>query len=378
MPSHMDGDGYYRCLFPAEQLAKRGWRIIEPPSLTAGIDGTKRSVRMYGDYQVVEEEHLPDGRVRRRFRLAQNAEQWLLDVRFDVLLMQQRDEPFWPGIIGKLRAQGKRVYVDSDDAWWGLPQWNPGSRKPPAEVDAMKALIAAADGMSVATPALADLYRPFQPNIRVIRNRLDWGMWADVVPVYERPTRRLRVGWMGDTEYRQGDLKVLRPFLGAWLKQNPHVEFVAAGDPRTHDLLGIPGGQRVSVADVRFRNLDLADITATFDIGLVPLDLSTPAARRLNECKSHLKGMEYNACGIPFIASPSESYKWYLENGGVGVLATEPREWRRALDTVISVRRRACYGAKMHTIQEHVTEWEAWLADDRCPDPHAAGALLAA
>jgi hypothetical protein len=248
----------------------------------------------------------------------------------------------------------------------------------------MFAQIAAADGLSVATPALADMYREAQPNIRVIRNRLDWGMWADVTPVYERQSRRLRVGWMGDTKWRAGDLRVLRGVLGPWLERNPDVEFVASGDPRTHDLLGVPVSQRVSVADVQFRNLDLADITAVFDVGLVPLDLSLKA-RTLNECKSHLKGLEYNACGIPFIASPSESYRWYIDCwGGQGVLASTPAEWRNQLDATVEWlgRRwflddmRGC--AEMHSIQHGVGEWEDWLGADRSPDPHPAVAAVAA
>jgi hypothetical protein len=102
---------------------------------------------------------------------------------------------------------------------------------------------------------------------------------------------------------------------------NPDVEFVAAGDPAVHDYFGVPVGQRVSVAPTQFWWFDLPDITATFDIGLVPL-----AKNRLNEGKSHLKGMEYNACGIPYVASPSESYRWFTD--GNGLLANSPREWR--------------------------------------------------
>jgi len=149
---------------------------------------------------------------------------------------------------------------------------------------------------------------------------------------------------------------------------NPDVEFVAAGDPEVHDYLGIPEGQRVSVGPTQFWWFDLPDITATFDVGLVPL-----AKNLLNEGKSHLKGMEYNACGIPYIASPSESYQWYTD--GNGILARTPQEWRNALDLLTkdakvrkSMSERALELAKEQSIEERGDEWESVVCvPDRDP-----------
>lgn len=381
LPSDHDGSGFYRVWFPAHELRRRGWEVAELPYVQERLG--RRLLVMYGVYGIVESDGavrravphgagLPAGAVRRpgfptgQVVAVKDVFQCLLDADFDVLVMQQRQEPEWADVIRRLRAQGKRVYVDSDDAWLGLPSWNPGAAKTKPQVDAMLAQLAACDGLSVATPALAEMYREFQPNVTVIRNRLDWGMWADVTPVYERPARRLRVGWMGATQWRTGDLKVLRGVIGPWLEQHPDVEFVAAGDPRAHDLLGVPEAQRVSVNEAQFRNLDLPDITAVMDIGLVPLDLSGDG-RTLNECKSHLKGMEYNAAGVPFIASPSESYRWYLENGGVGRLAANPGQWRHALDNMLDavsftgIGMTARRAAQKHTIQEAGDDWATWL-----------------
>jgi hypothetical protein len=65
-------------------------------------------------------------------------------------------------------------------------------------------------------------------NIVVIRNALDWDLWADVV----RPSRRgfglatwARCFGGVATSMFCGDV------LGPWLAMNPDVEFVAAGDP---------------------------------------------------------------------------------------------------------------------------------------------------
>ncbi len=371
MPSHLDGDGFYRLLFPGRELNRQhGWRCSVAPHVTEDVGGG-RTVSHFGVF----------ARDGDRLRCVRFIEDWLLEEPFDILVMQQRGEPCWPGLYEKLRGQGKTVVVDTDDAWLGLPSWNPGSRKPRVEVEAMLAQIGAADALTCATPALAEMYREWQPNSRVIRNRLDWRMWADAEPAYEVQRRRLRVGWMGELRWRRGDLEVLRGVLGPWLEQHPNVDFVAAGDPRVHDVLGVPVGQRVSTNRVRFGQMDLADITATFDVGLVPLDLRDPKARSLNECKSHLKGLEYNACGIPFIASPSESYRWWAD--GNGLLASNPGEWRRHLDTLLDPWERRELGtvgrfnAQFHSIQNGgVDEWADWLRS--CVDANAAVAGVAA
>lgn len=379
LPSALSASAWYRLRFPGIALRKQfGWTVVEPQGILTAVpdDGKGKAqlkrLRLYGRWE-------PDG--QGKMRCVEALEDQLLSLDFDVLVMHQRREPF-DEVIRQLRAQGKRVLIDSDDPWFDLPVWNPGSRMTRDELVAMAAQLRACDGLSVATPALARMYGGFQPNTRVIRNRLDWGMWADTTPVYERPSRRVRVGWMGDTFWRKGDLKVLRDCVRPWLLEHPEVEFVAAGDPRTHDLVGVPESQRVSVAEVEFDNRDLADITATFDIGLVPLDMSTKKARSLNECKSHLKGLEYNACGVPFVATPTESYRWYLEDGGAGLLAANPAQWREALTDLLDDAYRGQLGregriaAREHSIQGAADEWADWLSCGTHTD--APVALLAA
>jgi hypothetical protein len=355
MPSNVDGNGYYRCLFPGKQLARLGHEVGWVPHQVQN-GGSGYSVKIH--YQLVQNGQLID------------IPTVLINMDFDVLFMGQREEPWIGGLVRALVNQGKRVVVDSDDDWLSAGKvgkgglkvagYNPGANKPREAVDAMLGQLRAASALTVSTPALAELYGEFNDNITVVRNGLDWPMWADAqVP----KTEKLRVGWMGDLQWRRGDLDVLRGVIGPWLTLNPHVEFVAAGDPEVHDYLAIPDGQRVSVAPTPFHCFDLPDITAVFDIGLVPL-----ARNPLNEGKSHLKGLEYGACGIPYVASPSESYRWFTD--GNGLLASTAAEWRQALDVLAadpllraSMGKRGRELAEQTSVQERAHEWEAAVVE---------------
>ena len=72
-------------------------------------------------------------------------------------------------------------------------------------------------------------------------------------------------------------------------------------------------------------------MTATMDVGLIPLARDDAADRHFNDCKSDLKGMEYAACGIPCVASPSRPYQAWVQPGVNGYLAETPEQWLRAL-----------------------------------------------
>jgi glycosyltransferase involved in cell wall biosynthesis len=62
------------------------------------------------------------------------------------------------------------------------------------------------------------------------------------------------------------------------------------------------------------------------DVGIVPL-----ASSQFNEAKSTLKGLEYAAHGIPFVASPLPEYE-VLAQEGIGLLAKDRgRTWRAQL-----------------------------------------------
>jgi glycosyltransferase involved in cell wall biosynthesis len=71
----------------------------------------------------------------------------------------------------------------------------------------------------------------------------------------------------------------------------------------------------------------VSSVRGAFDVGIVPLERSA-----FNDAKSNLKGLEFAACGIPFVASPSPEYQLICSQGA-GVLAG-PFQWRQSLTTI--------------------------------------------
>lgn len=366
MPCDFDGSGTYRAIAPARELKKRGHECIIPPyTLESSFENGGKDI------------------IHFTFDSLEDA---------DVYFLQRRLEPEWTDIARELRALGKVVVAETDDWFLGLPSYNPASigtrpwkksyaieydkqgvpfiaavkkERRMGTRDNLHSYFRESTLLTVTTNFLGEQYSRFNPNVRVIPNYLDWGMWENVTPQYEVERDRIRVGWMGSLTWRKGDLSVLRGLLGPFLRRHPEVDFVAAGDDdeRVHDFLEVPEDQRITYGRAGFH--DLPKITAVMDIGLIPLEMNN-----FNEAKSDLKGKEYAACGVPCIASPTESYRGWVDEGENGFLARKPRQWLSHLEALVSddsLRRTmgkcARDKALRHTIQEHVGEWEeAFLA----------------
>lgn len=397
LPADMDAPGFYRCLSPGRQLRDHGYDVFMPP---------RRTIKD------------PDGKKRTSF-----------DMNFDLprsadlyVLQQWRERVVAEVGIRKLRQWGSATSMDVDDNYINIPTYSPAfvgtheyrktdgtilnrsSRRkvkmpqgrspistqarmlhglksraaaPPNSANRLHMLesMRQVDLVTVSTPFLAEVYSPYHKNIEVIRNYVDWDMWDDITPQYDVERERVRIGYLARFSYRRDDLEVIRNVLPRFLRDHPEVDFVA-NEVEMHDFLGVPEEQRVTIGVYDFYNIEtgeyaMAEMTATCDIGLVPL-----AMNDLNQGKSHLKGMEYNAAGIPFIASPTESYEYWCEEGQNGMLAHNEDDWLECLGYLVkehSIRNQmgqiGRQKARAHSIQQN---WRAWddvyskLIGDEC------------
>ena len=354
MPSDFDGPGCYRVLFPARELRFNGHEAKLPP---------------------YETQEMEDGFLRIHLHTEQAPP-------CDIYVLQQRREEGMEKLIEKWHSEGSKVVSDTDDWYLGIPPYNPAfaksigyryeykafddggyqrtRHKEQFSIQAMMRGFARSDAVTCSTPFLAEKYSRYNQNIHVLRNYLDWDMWDNLTPVYEQD-RELRIGYMGKVEWHNNDLRVIGATLEPFFQKYPELKFVAAGDPEIHNVLKIPEDRRITMPSINFRDFDLADITATFDIGIVPLEMNN-----FNEAKSHLKGMEYAACGIPTVASPTESYRyWMSEDIGFLPKKNRTKEWYKYIELLIEdedlrikMGKAARKQAHEHTIQRHWKEWE--------------------
>lgn len=279
------------------------------------------------------------------------------DTPADVVVVQRVLEPDLPERIVDLQRGGAVVVYDIDDWYDGLPGYNPASRSiGAAELQTLHASLTAADLITTTTSELAEGYARFG-RIVVLPNYLDPAVWKNRP---RQPHSGIHVGWMGSAKWRSADVELLKPWLSRWLERNPDVTFVAAGsDLALFHYLGVEGLICPPHED-HIRPYDhLPAMLAWFDVGLVPLTFN-----RFNQSKSWCKGMEYNAMGVPAIASASREYRKFIQPGVNGYLVRKdwPSVLDRALDNLDTLREGARRTAERYFIDEHIDKWVAAYA----------------
>lgn len=293
----------------------------------------------------------------------------------DLLSGRLEGPPVWPDVVvvqrvmhdgvadltRRARAAGQVVIQDVDDDFWHLhPQNHARSGITPGRLRDYSAQLAAADLVTVSTPALADIVRTEtgQRRVVVIRN-------AVPVAAYRRrrchPARVTRVGWPGALPWRSDDLRILR----GWLDDT-----LATTGARLVHIGAVPDRSIATEARVdptRVVELPLMPawrwrrMLAVLHVGLVPL-----SDHRFNRSKSWLKALELAAAGVPVVASPSPEMRALADTGVPIMLADKPADWRRALGRMadLDVRRGMAdeawrVVADRHDIGVRVHEWQA-------------------
>lgn len=278
MPADETGCGYYRMRLPAKELAKRGHEVAITSQLS------------------------------------------MVDISFDVYVFQRVMNPYAFLFINELKRKGKVVVHDLDDAFDALPEWNP-VKVSSESLLVIKELVKLADLNTFSTVGLKKKYDYLSDKAVVLPNCIDPDDYAIAKPNNHFV---LTVGWAG-TATHDGDLKVVEQVIYQTIKRHKEVIFIMAG--------GVPPDMFNHKQIIKFNGVQMAhyvEIIKPFDIGLIPL-----ANNVFNRCKSHIKGLEYSACGIPIIAYPTPEYKRFIEHGVNGYLAATALEWSSSIEALI-------------------------------------------
>lgn len=282
---------------------------------------------------------------------------------FNAVMLKLIMDRWVPHQIEVAQALGQKIIVDVDDHYDGLHKDNAAFKITDPTVnkvsnrDYYKQIIHAADVVTVSTPYLYGYYKDRVKDVRLVRNAIRPEMFKIQRKHRSGPPQ---LGWAGATQWRSNDAETANPWLREFLREHD-LKFHHAGHmpdaPSFSEKAGIDEQYMIhspmKPMNEYYKMLD-------FDIGLVLLS-DIP----FNQAKSALKGMEYAAANIPFVAYATEEYKW-LANQGVGRVATTPDEWVAHLTDLLDYKTRKREAAvnranllKTQTISTRAAEWNA-------------------
>jgi len=336
VPPHAGGAGWVRIHQPAAMLAQHGHQVV----VGAGVAG---------------------GRDDRLVPLDHHAKPLMLDPQIMVFQRWMNDEA--ATAIRDARKAGQIILQDVDDWFWGLDPRNQAHHSTSKRTNDLhnrehyKAAVEASDAAIVSTEFLARRLRErMGVQAIVVRNAVDQAAFA-TQPVRD-VTDGLVVGWTGALAWRSGDLETMRDVLPGFLADCGgtfvHHGVFPADTETAADRIGLPPNL-VGPSKRGKIPTDYPENVAGFDIGIVPLN-DIP----FNHAKSWIKGLEYAAAGIPFVAQATTEY----EALGCGLTAATPAQWRDALDRLRDPQVRAAEAAKGlkvaadHDLRVRWRDWE--------------------
>jgi glycosyltransferase involved in cell wall biosynthesis len=210
--------------------------------------------------------------------------------------------------------------------------------------------------VTVSTPYLAELYAPFNSNIRVLPNCVK----AELLDMPRKRAERLTIGWQGGTSHLV-DLCTVQDELRDVLAAHPDADLHFIGQ----DLSPLQWVKNPALRSrCRFTpwSDDVGDYykAVDFDIAIAPL-----ADVPFNRAKSHLKALDAAARGIPVIAQDMEPYREFVRDGETGYLVRTGEEWVKRLTDLIhdeaareEMGAAARKAAAAYTMQGNWTLWQ--------------------
>lgn len=249
-------------------------------------------------------------------------------------------------------AKHSRLVYELDDDPFEIETHNPVAfayGRPEAQ-DSIAHCMQVASLVTVSTEPLAERMRTYNPNVVVLKNRIDESLLS-----IERPRRdKVTIGWAGGASHLY-DLGECAYGLRKTIDRHRDVDVHFIGPDFTSVIRRpIRHTPWCPTTTDYYRLID-------FDIGLAPLKPSVFA-----RSKSYIKALEYAALGIPVIASDVEPYRDFVVDGVTGYLIRRDHEWAsRMRDLIHDADMRADMGAKAkqvaadYTIQNGWPDWEA-------------------
>jgi O-antigen biosynthesis protein len=235
-----------------------------------------------------------------------------------------------------------------DDLITKLATSNPMRITIPPNIQArLKYALARCDRMVVSTDYLAEAYQHLIPDIRVVPNRLEQGIWL-ALKSKKNTCKKPRIGWAGGTSH-QDDLLLLKEIIeqtrheADWIFMGMCPEEIRPLLSEYHPLTS-------------FHSYPKYLASLNLDIAVAPL-----ADTDFNRGKSNLRLLEYGMLGIPVVCTDLTPY----QNSPAYRVKNTSQAWVSALrerihdaDTReqegLTMRRWVCQN---YLLENHLPEW---------------------
>lgn len=248
----------------------------------------------------------------------------------DVIVMQRYMHQFALRDMKKAQASGQIIINEIDDWYWGLSEKNRAyitshpHANPRENINWYESIVKSSDGVIVSTHFLFDRMSVWNDNVALVTNYVDTSMFKTPYDhsIKDKPV----VGWLGSTSHRSGDLEVLKPFsksISEFANWHHSGDMNGYNIPKFHNEIGVSPAVVTYSPFVPPYELNKSML---FDVGIVPLT-NIP----FNHAKSYIKGLEYAAAGVPFVASWSPQYQELSDEHGIGVVVRDPQDYVKEL-----------------------------------------------
>lgn len=260
--------------------------------------------------------------------------------------------------------RGRRLVLDIDDDYFRIDRSNQEAWQFFSRGDVQRQLAANAElasAVTVCSPRLAEVMRPYNGNVHYVPN----GLPAEMLTWPRRqPIERISVGWAG-TGGTVHDLATVAGRLRRFLDRHPNVVLKVIGVPQEAVAAAGLKHEQVRVRGwVPGTEAYLREVAASFDVWCAPY-----RSTAFNRAKAPTKALEAGALGIPLVASDIPPYRAHVRHEETGFLITRDHEWDTALHELVTdadLRARMGAAARVqaaeHTIETIAPLWEQALS----------------
>ena len=183
-----------------------------------------------------------------------------------------------------------------------------------------------ADMVTTTTDILADIYREYNDNVKVLPNCIDMNTWKKL-PLKEN--NAIRMGWYGGSSHYD-DWCILQDVLPRIMKKYSQVKLVLMGTKFKATLKGIPEDRIEFHPWVPTPAYPYKAAILDLDFAIIPLQ-----DNEFNRAKSAIKWIEQGALEVPSVTSYVSPYKEMGDESGVFIEGNTIDAWIEGISMMI-------------------------------------------